>query len=149
MVWAPRVTVAAVIRDGSRFLIVEELADGQQVLNQPAGHLERGESLLDAVRREVLEETTYRFEPTGLVGIYRWVHPHSDSTFLRFCFTGELGHLEPNARRDPDILATHWLDAETIRAAAGRLRSPLVLRCLEDALARTAMPLDMLHDVAS
>jgi len=141
--------VAAVIRDGSRFLMVEELAGGQRVLNQPAGHLEQGESLVEAVRREVMEETTHAFEPGGLVGVYRWTHPHGDSTFLRFCFTGELGHAEPNARRDPDILATHWLDAETIRAAAGRLRSPLVLRCLEDALARTAMPLDMLHDVAS
>jgi 8-oxo-dGTP pyrophosphatase MutT (NUDIX family) len=87
-IWKPSVTVAAVIERHGRFLLVQEKVDGELVLNQPAGHLDPGESLIAACRREVMEETAHRFEPAGLVGIYRWRHATKDVTFLRFCFHG-------------------------------------------------------------
>ena len=89
-VWKPSVTVAAVIERDGRFLLVEELIDGKRVINQPAGHLDPGESLAAGCAREVLEETAHRFEPTGLVGVYRWYYEPKDVTFLRFCFRGRL-----------------------------------------------------------
>ncbi len=147
MHWAPHVTVAAVIRRNDRFLMVEELADARRVLNQPAGHLEPGEGLLQAVIREVLEETAHRFEPTGLIGIYRWEFVAGDRTYLRFCFGGTVGDPDPHRPLDPDILATHWLTAQAIRERQDALRSPLVLRCLEDALRQPWQSLDLLHDV--
>ena len=97
-IWRPSVTVAAVIERGGRFLLVEERVDGRSVLNQPAGHLDRGESLLAACRREVLEETAHRFEPSGLVGIYRWHYAAREVTFLRFCFSGVVDSVEKFAR---------------------------------------------------
>ena len=147
MVWAPQVTVAAIIERDGRYLMVEEQVGGRHVFNQPAGHLEAGESLLDAVRREVLEETAHRFEPRGLVGVYRWAPPETEGTFLRFCFTGEVGARDEQRTLDPDILATHWLDPEAIASLAGALRSPLVLRCLRDARLRPAGSLELLDDV--
>src|SRR6185369_15245208 len=91
MTWKPAVTVAAVIERGGKFLLVEERIDGRLVLNQPAGHLDPGESLITACRREVLEETAHDFEPRALVGVYRWHYAPKDVTFLRFCFSGDVG----------------------------------------------------------
>ena len=147
MRWSPSVTVAAVIRRQDRFLVVEERPDGHAVVNQPAGHLEFGESLVDAVRREVLEETACRFEPSSLVGIYRWTVPGSERTYLRFCFTGSIEDPLPGRPLDAAIVATHWLTRDEI--AHGRLppRSPLVLRCIDDACAGTALPLSALCDL--
>ena len=88
--WSPRVTVAAVVERDGRYLLVRELINGEQVINQPAGHLEAGESLLAAVRRETREETGWRFVPEALLGVYRWVHPKRRLTFLRFAFTGQV-----------------------------------------------------------
>lgn len=149
MAWSPYVTVAAVIRDASRYLMVEEQPQGARVINQPAGHLEPGESLLDAIRREVLEETCRVFEPTGLLGVYRWqLHGREkQETYLRFCFGGSVGGPLPDSRRDPDILDTPWLTLEEIRAGLLRPRSPLVLRCIEDALHRSPLPLEVLQEV--
>ena len=88
--WRPSVTVAAVIERDGKFLFVEEIAGGRRVLNQPAGHLDPGESLVQAVAREVLEETAHRFTPTALLGIYRWLYDREDVTFLRFAFMARL-----------------------------------------------------------
>ncbi|MFP4695349.1 NUDIX hydrolase [Thiohalospira sp.] len=150
MVWKPRTTVAAVIEADGRYLLVEETdADGNRVLNQPAGHLEPGESLETAVVREVAEETRRDFTPEALVGIYRWDGAPDGSTFLRFTFVGRVGEEVAERERDGDILATHWLTAEEIREAGaeGRLRSPLVLRALEDYWGGEHYPLTVLREV--
>lgn len=130
-------------RDG-RFLLVEELADGRRVLNQPAGHLDPGESLLAAVAREVFEETAHRFTPTGLLGIYRWHYAAQEVTFLRFAFLGRLDGAEEGRALDQEIVALHWLTPEEIRARSAEHRSPLVLRCVEDYLAGRHFPLEVL-----
>ena len=146
----PSITVAAVIERGGRFLLVEEEDEGRIVYNQPAGHLEQHESLVDGCRREVLEESAWHFLPRELVGIYRWANPEPDSdvSYLRFAFCGELGAHEPGRKLDAGILRAVWLNADEIRASRGRHRSPLVLRCVEDYLAGRRYPLDALIDYA-
>jgi len=142
--WRPSVTVAAVIERGGRFLLVEELQDGRRVFNQPAGHLDPGESLAHAVAREVMEETAHRFVPAALVGVYRWTYPAKDVTFLRFCFAGEASGFDPARKLDKEILALHWLTLEELQARAAQHRSPLVLRCVQDYLAGRRFPLELL-----
>ena len=145
-VWKPHVVVAAVIEQDGRFLLVEEeTADGLR-FNQPAGHLEEGESLLDAVRREVFEETAHHFEPEALLGVYRWRHPARERTYVRFAFTGTVTGHDPSARLDEGILRAVWMTPEEIRATAQRHRSPLLARCVEDYLAGKSYPLDLLTD---
>jgi 8-oxo-dGTP pyrophosphatase MutT (NUDIX family) len=141
-VWKPSTTVAAVVERDGRFLLVEEVIDGRQVLNQPAGHLEPGESLAAACRREVLEETAHRFEPTALVGIYRWVYPPKNVTFLRFCFRGRIEAVEERPL-DPQIQALHWLSRDELHARREAHRSPLVQRCVDDYLAGRTFPLEV------
>ena len=148
MRWSPHVTVAAVIRRADRFLVVEERPDSQPVINQPAGHLEFGETLLQAVEREVREETGHRFVPLGLIGTYLWPLPGTHRSYLRFCFAGDATAPSATAQLDPDIAATHWLTRDQIaQAAIAPPRSPLVLRCIDDAIQRPLQPLDCLHDV--
>ena len=147
MRWKPGVTVAVIAEQRGRFLMVEEHADGRIRFNQPAGHLEDGESLLAAVRREVLEETAWQFEPQALVGIYRWRHPQNGKTFLRFTFAGTLLVHESGRSLDPDIEQVVWLSSAEIRARTGSLRSPLVLRSIDDYLAGRSWPLDILADL--
>jgi len=142
-IWRPSVTVAAVIERDGRFLLVEERIDGRIVLNQPAGHLDRGEPLLAACRREVLEETAHRFEPTGLVGIYRWHYAARDVTFLRFCFSGEIRGVEERAL-DREIVALRWLTEGEVKSRKSEHRSPLVQECVQDFLAGRRVPLDVL-----
>ncbi len=144
MVWKPNVTVAAVVQRDGKFLLVEEETEAGLAFNQPAGHLEEGESLIDAVVREALEETAYHFKPTHLVGIYNWKHPVKDVTYLRFAFGGELRGFEPARPLDDGIVAARWLSLEEIKETRARHRSPLILRCVEDALSGRAYPLDML-----
>lgn len=146
MKWPLHVTVAAIIEREGRFLMVQEVVHGKTVLNQPAGHLEQHESLLDAVVRETLEETAWHFQPESLVGVYRWVHPHGD-TFLRFCFAGSLLQQEPNRQLDTGIERTLWLDHAELQTHAEQLRSPLVLHCINDYLAGTRISLNVLKDV--
>jgi 8-oxo-dGTP pyrophosphatase MutT (NUDIX family) len=141
MVWKPDVTVAAVIERSGRFLLVEERIRGRLVLNQPAGHLEDGEELLDAVMRETLEETAWQFTPTALLGIYQWRSPRGHTT-LRFAFTGSVQGYDADRPLDPPIVTTHWLAPEEIAQRSARLRTPLVLRCIEDYLAGRRLPLD-------
>jgi ADP-ribose pyrophosphatase YjhB (NUDIX family) len=145
----PRVTVAAVIERDGRYLLVEEHTPEGLCLNNPAGHLEPGESLLDAVRREALEETACAFEPEGLLGIYqsRFRRPATgeDVSYLRVAFAGRAGPPLPGRGLDEGIVRLLWLTPEEIRASRGRHRSPLVLRCLEDHLAGRRYPLNLLQ----
>ena len=142
-VWRPSATVAAVIERDGRFLFVEEVQDGRRVLNQPAGHLDPNETLIAACRREVMEETAHRFEPTGLVGIYRWHYKPADVTFLRFCFAGRILGTEERPL-DKEILALHWLTPAELKAKAAMHRSPLVQQCMDDYLAGRNFPIEVL-----
>lgn len=144
MIWKPHVTVAAVVQRDGKFLLVEEETESGLAFNQPAGHLEEGESLVDAVVREALEETAYHFKPTHLVGIYNWQHPTKGITYLRFAFGGELRGYEAGRPLDDGIVGARWLTFDEIEATQARHRSPLILRCIEDALAGKAYPLDLL-----
>ena len=114
MVWKPDVTVAAVAEVDGRFLFVEERASGRVVINQPAGHLEDGETFLEAVVRETLEETAWRFTPSALVGVYVWRPEHQSRTFLRVAFTGELHDHDPSRPLDHGIVRTRWLSREQL-----------------------------------
>ena len=142
-IWRPSATVAAVIERDGRFLFVEEMQEGRRVLNQPAGHLDPGETLIAACAREVLEETAHRFEPKGLVGIYRWYYKAADVTFLRFCFSGRILGTADRAL-DKEILALHWLTPGELKAKAAMHRSPLVQQCMDDYLAGRNFPIEVL-----
>jgi 8-oxo-dGTP pyrophosphatase MutT (NUDIX family) len=146
MSWPLHVTVAAVVEREGRFLLVQESVAGKSVINQPAGHLEQHESLLDAVVRETLEETAWQFEPNALVGIYRWMHPKGD-TFLRSCFTGTVLREEENRTLDHGIEKVLWLEREVLQQRAQELRSPLVLQCIDDYLSGTRIDLSAIKDV--
>lgn len=140
-----RVTVAAIIERQGRFLLVEEESQGRRVFNQPAGHLEEGESIIQAVIREVKEETGHEFQPEGLVGIYRLVLENG-LTFIRFCFRGRVEPDTSSQPQDADILACHWLTAEDIRHCIAMHRSPLVMQCLEDSLSGNNFSLKLLNE---
>jgi 8-oxo-dGTP pyrophosphatase MutT (NUDIX family) len=142
MGWNPEVTVAAIVEREGRFLVVEERIRGRPVINQPAGHLEDGETMLEAVIRETREETAWRLHPEALVGIYLWRSPDDGRSFLRFAFCGHVDDHRPDQPLDTGILRACWLSHEQLRAQASRLRSPLVLRCLEDYLLGQRRPLD-------
>ncbi len=131
----PDITVAAVVEAAGRFLLVEERINHRLVLNQPAGHVERGETLLAAVVRETREETAWRFEPLALLGVYLWRNPVSGRTILRFAFSGTVTDHDAAQRLDHDIVRTHWFSRLELKKHAARLRSPLVMRCVEDYLA--------------
>jgi phosphatase NudJ len=146
--WKPNVTVAAIIEQDGRFLLVEEETPDGLRLNNPAGHLEPGESLLDAVIRETREETTRDFSPAGLIGIYL-MKTSLPETFLRFAFKGTIGPEVSSRALDAGILRTVWMTPEEIRLNSARLRSPLVIQCLDDHLAGHHFSTDMLHHVLS
>lgn len=140
--------VAAIVEHDGKFLLVEEEADGQVVLNQPAGHLDEGETLIDAVIRETLEETAWHIEPQTLLGVYRWPHPTQPVTYLRFAFIARALGEEKGRVLDHGCLRALWLTPEEIRTQRGRHRSPQVERCLDDYLAGTCYPLDLLKEYA-
>ena len=141
MVWKPHVTVAAIIEQAGQFLLVEEHTSEGVLLNQPAGHLEAGESLLDAVIRETLEESAYHFVPTALVGIYQWHQAAHDRTYLRFAFAGEIAGHEPDRALDAGIIRAVWQSAEEVIARPSSHRSPLVIQCVQDYLRGVRYPL--------
>ena len=154
--WKPNVTVAAVIacqRDGSeKFLLVEEETRDGLKLNNPAGHLDPGESPVDACIRETLEETAFAFLPGAVVGVYlsRFERSASaeeealDITYLRFAFCGALGEFDSSRALDHGIVRTLWLSADEIRAASASHRSPLLMRCVDDYLAGKRYPIDLI-----
>lgn len=146
MTWKPNVTVAAVIERDGKFLLVEEETSQGVRFNQPAGHLEPGESLAAAVTRETLEESAYHFAPQHLLGVYRWHSRDSNTTYLRFAFSGAITGHEADRPLDTGILHAVWLTPDEIRATQKRHRSPLVLRCVEDYLAGKRYPLELLTD---
>ena len=145
--WRPSVTVAAVIEDRGRFLMVQERQDGRVVYNQPAGHLEHGESLREAVIRETLEETAGVFQPTAVIGVYRWIEPNSGCTYLRVCFAGHCSHFDTGRTLAPEIMGTVWMRHIELTAAAADLRSPLVMRCIDDYMTGIRYPLSVLSDL--
>lgn len=147
MIWKPHVTVAAVVERDGRFLVVEEDVHGERVLNNPAGHLEPGESFLDAVRRETLEETGWEFLPEAVTGIYLWKNPQLDATFVRVAFHGRCGKHHPERPLDKGIVAPHWLTRTELAAGSRRLRSPMVLRCIDDCVAGRRYSLDILSHI--
>ena len=147
--WKPAVTVAAVVEQGGRFLMVEEETPEGLQLNNPAGHLDAGESPIEAVVREALEETARAFVPEALLGIYlaRFQRPARDEdvTYLRLAFSGTVGELIAGRRLDAGIVRTLWMTADELRASAARHRSPLVLRCIDDHLAGQRLPLQCVY----
>lgn len=146
--WAPHVTVAAIVERDGRFLVVEEHTSDGARLNQPAGHLEAGETLVEAVIRETLEETAHPFAPEALVGVYmaHFGRPPSEGvTYLRFTFCGTSREPAQDRALDPDIIRTLWMSADELRACQKRHRTPLVMQCIDDYLAGRRFPLDFVH----
>lgn len=148
-VWKPSVTVAAIIERDGRFLMVEEHSAGGLRINQPAGHLEPGESLIEAAVREALEESAHVFTPTALVGTYLSRNVSSSRgglsvTYLRFAFAGTVGKALDRPL-DEGIVRTLWMSRAELAACTERHRSPLVLRCVDDYLAGQRAPLELVH----
>ena len=147
MRWTPHATVACVIEQQGRFLLVEERSNGRRVLNQPAGHLEAGETQLEGAEREALEETGWRVEVTDLLGFYSFTSGHNQTCYHRFCFVAKALEQLPEHPLDPAIIATHWLTPEQIRARSDELRSPMVLAAIDDYLAGIRHPLALLREL--
>jgi phosphatase NudJ len=147
--WNPRVTVAAVIERGGRFLLIEEQTALGLKLNTPAGHLEPGETPAQGCAREVLEEAAHDFTPTAFLGVYlarsRKNSTGEDQTYLRLAFCGDVGAHHPGRPLDEGIVRTLWMTADEVRASVARHRSPLVLQCVEDYLAGVRLPLAAVH----
>jgi 8-oxo-dGTP pyrophosphatase MutT (NUDIX family) len=142
MAWKPDITVAAVSENQGRFLVVEERINNRLVFNQPAGHVESGETIIEAVVREVREETAWVFLPEALLGVYLWRNPSSGRSTLRFAFSGAVADHSPSQPLDRGIVRTHWLNRAELLEREPRMRSPLVLRCVNDYLTGRRLPLD-------
>lgn len=149
MSFRPDLTVAAVVERNGRFLFVEERVGPRMVFNQPAGHVERGERIIDAVIRETLEETAWTFVPHALLGIYLWDAPDRQRNFMRIAFTGQVHSHDPERKLDRGIARALWLTREELIARTERLRSPMVLKCVDDFIARKSYPLDLLQHITA
>jgi len=157
MRWKPSVTVAAVIERQGRYLLIEEHTPEGLRLNNPAGHLDPGESLVHACEREALEETAHRFSVEALVGVYmaRFQRPErgdaaaEDITYLRFAFGGALGEHLTERSLDHGIVRTLWMSPAEVQASVAQHRSPLVWQCVRDHQAGVRWPLSALHTDAS
>ncbi|AZT84205.1 NUDIX hydrolase [Marinobacter sp. NP-4(2019)] len=146
MTWTPHATVAVIVEDDDgRFLLVEEVSGGLVVFNQPAGHIEEDEAILDAVRRETLEETGWQVEPVHFLGLYTYKAPANGVTYHRFCYSARAVK-KVTDQLDDGIIAAHWLTRDEIASLGGQLRSPLVLRCIEDYRNGRRFPLDVIID---
>jgi len=139
-------TVAAIIEDQGRFLVVEEYAGGKLVINQPAGHVEPGEAIVTAAIRETLEETAWQFAPEAITGIYLWEAPNGEP-FLRIAFCGQHSNHNTAIELDDGIVRTLWLSREELVKRREQLRSPMVLRGIDDYLAGTRLPLDVVSHI--
>ncbi len=140
-------TVAAVIERGGKFLIVEESVAGEKLINQPAGHVELGETVVEAVIRETQEETAWGFQPAAVVGTYLWHREEGDQAFLRIAFCGELGNHDAEQELDDGIVRAFWLSRDALALREHRLRSPMVLRCIDDYLGGQRLPVDLIHNL--
>lgn len=146
--WIPHVTVATVVERDGKFLLVEEYSEGfsHSVFNQPAGHVECAESLIEAAQRETMEETGYQVNITGFLGIYSYTPPmFPDRTYYRFCFLGEVEQHFPDAQLDQGIVAAVWMSLEELQLSA-RARSPLVIKAIQDALTGIKYPLSLIYE---
>ncbi|HKX53734.1 MAG TPA: NUDIX hydrolase [Nitrosospira sp.] len=148
MIWRPNVTVAAVVEKDGQYLLVEEQTSSGLLFNQPAGHLEPGESIIHGAIRETLEETGYTFVPRSVLGIYHWHSQADDTTFIRFAFSGSVSNHDPGRTLDTGIVRADWFDLDEIRKMTYCHRSPLVMKCIEDHLAGKSCPLDILTHFA-
>ncbi len=146
MQWQPHITVATVIEDQGRFLLVEEMAEGRAVFNQPAGLLDANESLLQAAIRETLEETGWDIELTGVTGIYLYTAPSNGITYQRICFAGKALQQRPNHPLDDGIIGPRWLSRDELAAQPERWLSELVLRCIDDYLSGQHFDLSLIRD---
>lgn len=147
MTWRPDLTVAAVVERNGRFLCVEERVGPRVVFNQPAGHVERGEGIIEAVIRETLEETAWTFVPQAVLGVYAWDAPDRQRSFMRIAFRGEVHSHDPQRKLDRGIVRALWLTRDELAARAERLRSPMVLKCVDDFIAQKSYPLDLLQQM--
>lgn len=146
MIWTPHATVATIVEQDGRFLFVDEMADGRRVLNQPAGHVDEHESILDAALRETIEETGWEVEITDLVGIYTYTAPHNQITYYRFCYAARPLRQIPDAQLDHDIIGPVWLSLAELNERQDQWRSPLVIKCVQDYLAGRRFPLDLVYE---
>ncbi|HLT64656.1 MAG TPA: NUDIX hydrolase [Pseudohongiella sp.] len=151
MTWYPHKTVAVIVEKPDveagaqpQFLMVEELIDGKQVFNQPAGHLDPGETLFEAAVREALEETAWHVELTGFLGLYQYISPENDECYIRSCFIARPLSFDSNRTLDKDITAAHWMTMDEIRARKDQMRSSVVIKVLEDYCAGTRYPLSVI-----
>jgi len=143
--WYPHITVATIVEDNGRFLLVEEIADGDRVFNQPAGHLEAGETLSEAAIRETLEETGWHIELEAITGQYLYHSAHNDTTYFRTCYLAKALSREASPQLDEGIITAHWLTLPEIIERSDQLRSPMVIRCIEDYLSGQRLPLTMIQ----
>ena len=148
MTWTPHTTVAAVIEKDGKFLIVEEESEGKIVYNQPAGHLDEDETLIEAVIRETLEETAWHFKPENVTGVYQYKSSGNGTTYIRFCFSGQCNQHEPDRKLDDGILRAIWMSYEELLCEKDKLRSPMVLQCIDDFLAGNQYPLELITRLA-
>ncbi|HKQ14022.1 MAG TPA: NUDIX hydrolase [Steroidobacteraceae bacterium] len=147
MILRPDLTVAAIVERDGQFLLVEERVANRMVFNQPAGHVEKGEQFVEAVVRETLEETAWTFNPEALVGIYFWEQPDQPRSFLRAAFCGRVSSHDPARKLDRGIARAVWMTREQVVARSARLRSPMVLGCIDDYLDGARYPLDVVRHV--
>ncbi|MEH6468162.1 MAG: NUDIX hydrolase [Porticoccus sp.] len=137
-------TVATVIERENHFLLVREISEGREVFNQPAGHVEPGESLVDAAIRETYEETAWRIKPTGVLSFGTYTSTSNGVTYYRLALTAEAIEFDDYATIDSDIEEAVWLNYEEILQKRSQLRSPLVLQAIDDYRAKIIYPLDLL-----
>ena len=144
--WQPHVVVAAVVERDGRYLIVEEFINGELRLNQPAGHWEEGETLVEAVRRETLEEAAWDIEPSHFLGTYVWQPASLPYPFVRFAFIADALRHHPDRKLDDGIVRALWMTREELLARRDEWRSPSVIQCIDDHRAGCRYPLDIIRE---
>lgn len=147
MIWTPHATVATIIERNNSLLLVEERSHGKKVFNQPAGHVDEGESIFDAAVRETLEETGWLVQLQNFIGAYIYTAPENHVTYYRFCFSAKAIRQETE-QLDQDIIAAHWLSRGQIKQIEHQLRSPLVQKCIHDYDHRPHLPLNYIYEHA-